>query len=252
MENVIGIMLSAQADVQRTLGNDLANMADENRMRYMTEMAFSLCDEVHEAMGEVGWKSWAKSNHINAEEFMGEMTDAWLFFMNLMLAAGMTAEDLILRTAKKQDNTLARFFGGYDGKSTKCPKCQRAYDNDGVKCTPAHAGPEGAGAARCGYEDVSGNVSCASCGRQINDVAPFVMCRPANAYQGTVAFCETNGQHLAPITLPDWSTHCMACCAPLNEFGCNNPSKQGMGWCGRYKAAHSDHYGLLHPSHGKP
>lgn len=191
MKDILEAMLAAQADVQKTLGNDIPNMPDVDRMRYMTEMAWSACDEIHEAMGEVGWKSWATSNHINREEFMGEMTDAWLFFMNLMMAGGMTAEDLIERTSKKQDNTLMRFATGYDGRSTKCPRCKRAYDNEGVKCKPGAVGELG----QCAYVStpaapivVDPETQCIVCGYHYGDTH----CAPASD-QG-FGWCHTRSK----------------------------------------------------------
>lgn len=139
IRDIMEAMLESQRLVQQGYGHTFPKSPEET-MRYLTEMAYSTCDEIHEAMGETGWKSWTSSNHINREEFMGEMADAFLFFMNMMLAADMTAQELIERVAKKQDNSYKRQTNGYDGVSTKCPVCQRAYDNDGVKCTPDTCG----------------------------------------------------------------------------------------------------------------
>lgn len=243
-------MLADQAEAQKTIGNDHTAMTPDQWADHMRTMAFSVCDEVHEAMAEVGWKPWATSRHINSEEFMGEMTDAWLFFMNMMIAGGMTAEDLIARTAKKQNNLLNRIASGYDGRTTKCGRCKRAYDNEGVKCRPGKFGELG----QCAYVSNSPDLSltsfviCSSCTTPLDDAHPLATCRPASAYQGTAGYCDRNG-YLPAIQLPDWSTHCMACCASLDRFGCVNPSKQGMGWCARYKSAHSDNHGLMHTSH---
>lgn len=151
--DIVTAMIESQRILQEAHGHDFKNMTDIQRMEYIRTMTLACTDELHEALKETGWKPWASSNHINHEEWMGEMADAWLFFMNLMLVGGMTAEDLISRTAKKQENAYVRMNNGYDGVSTKCPVCRRAYDNEGVKCTPVHAGPDGAGAAgvRCYY-----------------------------------------------------------------------------------------------------
>jgi hypothetical protein len=136
IRDILTAMVESQRLVQREYGHDFDAMTDVERMAYLTTMTTACSGELHEALAETGWKPWASSNHINREEWMGEMADAWLFFMNLMLAGGMTGEDLIERTAKKQDNSYKRIKEGYDGVSTKCPVCRRAYDNDGVKCKP--------------------------------------------------------------------------------------------------------------------
>lgn len=195
IKDVFQAMLESQRMVQEGYKHTFPKSPEET-MRYLTEMAYSVCDEVHEAMGETGWKSWTSSNHINREEFMGEMADAFLFFMNMMLAAGMTSDELIERVAKKQDNSFKRQKYGYDGVSDKCPKCKRAYDNKGVKCTPAHAGPDGAGAARCGYEEPLPN--------GIGIVSSEV----------------------------DTSTCCGFCNMEYGEFKCHPATAGGFGWCG--------------------
>jgi dUTPase-like protein len=165
--DIMAAMLESQRLVQQEYGHDFKTMTDEERMRYLTTMTAACTGELHEALAETGWKPWASSNHINREEWMGEMADAWLFFMNLMLAGGMTAQDLIERTAKKQDNSYKRIKNGYDGVSSKCPICRRAYDNEGVKCVPGAVGE----LDRCAYikprniGTVSSNVNTATaCG----------------------------------------------------------------------------------------
>lgn len=174
MTDMLAVMLAAQRDVQLTLtGEDPGKLEGDRFADYMRTMGWSCADELHEAVNETGWKPWATSRHINREEFMGEMTDAWLFFMNLMLAGGMTADDLIDRTAKKQDNALARFAAKYDGVTTKCPLCKRAYDNDGVKCEPAndaHPNPI------CAYIAVPkpGVPSCPVCGHAYSNKPDWV------------------------------------------------------------------------------
>lgn len=172
------IMLAGQHDAQRTIGHEFSTMTDEERAGFISIMVLACEDELHEALGEVGWKPWATSRHINKEEYMGELTDAWLFLMNLMLAGGMTADDLIRLTAKKQDNLIRRVSKGYDGQTTKCPKCKRAYDNDGVKCTPE----------ACGYPvtiPINPDNRCTSCGYAYIDVR----CYPASS-QG-FGWCDT-------------------------------------------------------------
>jgi hypothetical protein len=58
--------------------------------------------------------------------------------MNLMLAGGVTIPELHQAVDQKQTKNLQRWTDGYDAKITKCPKCRRAYDDDGVKCYPGN------------------------------------------------------------------------------------------------------------------
>lgn len=106
------------------------------RMEYIREQALALSDELHEALAETGWKTWATSNHINRDAYAGELADVFIFFMNLMLIADITPSELMEIVRAKQIKNHKRQDDGYDGVTTKCPSCKRAYDDDAVKCTP--------------------------------------------------------------------------------------------------------------------
>lgn len=95
----------------------------------------ALTDELHELLGEVGWKPWAKSKHINLEAARGELIDAMHFMANLALVLGLTdADDIMRRYHLKHAKNAKRQEEGYDGVSTKCPGCNRALDDEAVEC----------------------------------------------------------------------------------------------------------------------
>lgn len=129
-------MLKMQKDLQLVFnkGKRIEDFTDGERMDAILLNVTACTDELHEALGETGWKPWATSNHLNREEFHAELVDAWHFFMNLMLHSGMTADDLYHGYIKKNASNLKRQAEGYDGVSTKCPGCHRAYDDPAVKC----------------------------------------------------------------------------------------------------------------------
>lgn len=120
-----------QADVY---GTDPAELPMGDRLNFLTVMNLALQDELHEALAETGWKPWATSKHINEDAYKGELVDAWHFFMNLCLAAGMSADELHDRYIAKRLKNIKRQEDGYDGVSTKCPGCKRALDDDAVGC----------------------------------------------------------------------------------------------------------------------
>lgn len=92
-------------------------------------------DELHELLGEIGWKPWATSKHINLEAARGEWIDAMHFMGNLALVLGMDdADDILARYHKKHEKNAKRQEEGYDGVTTKCPGCGRALDDDAVEC----------------------------------------------------------------------------------------------------------------------
>lgn len=128
-------MLTGQSQLQRTLlGVFPSQLSDEQKMQYITEQALAVSAEVHEALNETGHKSWASSNHIHREAYVSELRDAWQHLMNLMLVVDVTPTELVGLTLDKHQTNLARIREGYDGVTTKCPSCKRAYDDAAVRC----------------------------------------------------------------------------------------------------------------------
>jgi len=132
--------LARMLDMQRRLQLSMpdpnkvpADLRGDERAAFLTWNAWALSDEVHEMMGETGWKPWATSRHLNVEQALKEMVDAWHFFMNILLViggeAGWTTEQLaaefIDRYVAKNAVNAARQADGYDGVTSKCPRCRR-------------------------------------------------------------------------------------------------------------------------------
>lgn len=117
-------------------GHHPATLTDPLKMQYIRTQALALTDELHEALGETGWKDWTTSNHINRDAYMGELADVFIFLMNLMLVGDITPTDLMMVTRKKIAKNHKRQDDGYDGVTEKCPGCKRAYDDDAVLCQP--------------------------------------------------------------------------------------------------------------------
>lgn len=123
-------MLEAQLKLQRELGNRIDAMDDEERIRYLKDNVIALISELNEFLGEIGWKPWASSRHINRFAAFGELRDAWQFLMNLMLATldrspSMIAAQLETELYLKHSVNRARHESGYDGIADKCPSCKR-------------------------------------------------------------------------------------------------------------------------------
>lgn len=128
-------MMELQFTLQRELGTDIEKMTPTELMAFVREQVLACEDELHEALQETGWKTWAKNPHINEEAFRAELIDAWQFLMNLMWVAGMTPEMLFVGHAKKVTKNRIRNETNYDGVSTKCLVCRRALDDAAVWCT---------------------------------------------------------------------------------------------------------------------
>lgn len=124
-------MFNAQRDLQiKAYGKDPSTIVDpEEQVQFIKDMVLAASDELHEFLGEIGWKPWATSRHINTEDAKGELVDLWHFFMNLMLAIGMTPLDLFEGYMEKRGRNIKRQADGYDGVAGKCQSCGRALDD---------------------------------------------------------------------------------------------------------------------------
>jgi dimeric dUTPase (all-alpha-NTP-PPase superfamily) len=133
----LDIMMATQAEFQQKInGYPLSQQDDETRIKNFKVSMLALTDELHEALHEMGWKEWATSRHFNGERVKSELIDAWHFFMNLCLHAGMTPDELFRGYQEKQIVNRQRQYQGYDGVSTKCPRCKGAYDDKSTRCVP--------------------------------------------------------------------------------------------------------------------
>lgn len=133
-------MMDRQNALQRdSFGHDFTTMTEEERVLFARDQILALLDEMHEALAEIGWKPWATSRHMNRDAFVGELVDAWHFLMNLLLSAHVTPEEFFSLYVAKNEKNARRQNDGYDGVSTKCPGCKRAYDDTAVLCSPSPA-----------------------------------------------------------------------------------------------------------------
>ena len=128
--------LEAQLALQiESFGTDPRLLDDVQKTEWIRWNVLALEDELHEALAETGWKPWATSNHINRDAFVSELVDAFHFLMNLMLVVGCDADEFLAKYGEKRGINAKRQADGYDGVSTKCPKCKRALDDPAVGCT---------------------------------------------------------------------------------------------------------------------
>jgi NTP pyrophosphatase (non-canonical NTP hydrolase) len=135
-----GLYVAQRAFQARLMGDVPSALEGTERKAYVREQALALTDELHEALAEIGWKSWATSTHLNREAYKGELADVLIFLMNLMLVADITPSELMESIKAKQVNNHKRQDDGYDGVTTKCPRCKRASDDNAVKCRPHGTG----------------------------------------------------------------------------------------------------------------
>jgi hypothetical protein len=120
-------MLAMQRSLQNRYGKDPGSLVGDERAAYVRDMVLAVTDELHEALGETGWKPWASSRHLNRAEYMGELVDVWHFFMNLLLVANITWDEFSdAYISKNAENIRRQELGlAYDGIQGKCPACKR-------------------------------------------------------------------------------------------------------------------------------
>lgn len=118
---------------ETSFGVNYAELAGERLADYLLMNAFALADELHEAMAECRWKSWAVNRgELDQVAFAAEMVDLLHFAANMLVAAGVTDDQLWQEYHAKQDRNAVRQAapGGYDAVASKCPNtsCRRELD----------------------------------------------------------------------------------------------------------------------------
>lgn len=152
-------MMHRQFDLQvNSFKNDPRQMTREQRIEFIHWNNTALIDELHEMLGEIGWKPWASSKHIHTDTALKEMVDAFHFFMNILLAlycqmdddmgastdieddTSLMADDFVMRYFSKAGVNEARQEEGYDGVTGKCTLCRRDMKESALHLC---GGPEG-------------------------------------------------------------------------------------------------------------
>jgi dimeric dUTPase (all-alpha-NTP-PPase superfamily) len=135
MEDILAQMLNLQENLQKymkPIGRIPAELTGDDRAEFLRWNVVALEDELHEMLGEVGWKPWATSRHLNGTPALKEMVDAWHFFLNILLVIGaeleLTNEDLAQRFyhsyVGKNAINRERQLSNYDGLTSKCLFCK--------------------------------------------------------------------------------------------------------------------------------
>jgi hypothetical protein len=127
-ERDMGRLLASQLELQqRSFSTDPRTLRGDARADYAEWNAFALEDEIHEAMQELKWKPWlttGRGDWVNRDAFVQELVDAFHFFMNLLLLAGVVdgvwtpqqlADEFTARYIEKREVNVRRQAEGYDG-----------------------------------------------------------------------------------------------------------------------------------------
>lgn len=120
--NSLATMLDMQTAFQRRVDPRFESADLKERAAFIRDHFVYLDQELQEALYEVPffkhWKDYTKMTDEEIEEaytkYKEELVDAMHFFMNLMIAAGMTAEDMFSMYLDKNKENIRRQDEGYD------------------------------------------------------------------------------------------------------------------------------------------
>ena len=119
--NQLAIIMEMQGALQKRLGNNFAEMSAEERAEFMRDHRGYLEDELAEALYEMpNYKTWKDYSAMSEEaravawsKVRMELVDALHFFMNLLLCAGMTADEVFSMYVAKNHENHRRQDAGY-------------------------------------------------------------------------------------------------------------------------------------------
>lgn len=106
-------IMNKQAELQLRLGTNFAELTDKERAEFMRNHRGYLADELAEALYEMpNYKLWKDYSNMDEEarnvawqKVRMELIDCLHFFVNLLLCAGMTAEEVhYMYMAKNKEN----------------------------------------------------------------------------------------------------------------------------------------------------
>jgi dimeric dUTPase (all-alpha-NTP-PPase superfamily) len=108
----LDIMLEMQKDLQEKINKEKFGNLEFNQ-EYINHMTVALTDEIFEALRETPFKYWKKNQVLNKDNFQKELIDAWHFFMNLLIAGGITADKLYEMYCEKNKINYERVKNNY-------------------------------------------------------------------------------------------------------------------------------------------
>lgn len=132
LEDLMTMQRKLQDHIRDNQGRPrVSQMDDAQQSEYIAEDVLALEDELHEALDNVGWKSWAKEKGIiDRKQYLGEIVDGLFFWLNLANVAGASADEIEQIYVAKHARNMERYARGTEGYSMvegKCPGCHRDH-----------------------------------------------------------------------------------------------------------------------------
>lgn len=123
---MLATIMNKQRELQERLGYDFSKMTEAERAEFMRNHRGYLEDEVAEALYEMpGYKTWKDYSGMSDEakeiawaKVRMELIDAFHFFINLLLGAGFTADEVFKMYMMKNAENHRRQDAGYTSDVT--------------------------------------------------------------------------------------------------------------------------------------
>lgn len=118
----IGVMLECQKAFQRRVDPRCESTDLKERAAFIRDHYVYLDQELQEMLYEVPffkhWKDYSRMTNSEIEEAYykakEELIDSWHFFMNLMIALNMSADEMLQMYLEKNKENIRRQNEGYD------------------------------------------------------------------------------------------------------------------------------------------
>lgn len=113
--------LDRQRRLQYAYGLDVDHLEGHDRNQAMFGMLVAMEDEIHEVMRTFSWRSWASGDEFSEDHCREELRDVFQFFMNCMMIAGLTPDDLERRLEEKTRINYRRLQHDYSDRIDDAP-----------------------------------------------------------------------------------------------------------------------------------
>lgn len=135
LRKIFGLQFNLQTKIRARAGQcPIAEQTLEQRITAIVGNVFALEHEAHELVDEMKWKDWtAGPPYLNRDAAVKEAIDMLHFLVNIFLHLGATPEEVLTRYVRKNEVNHDRQDAGYDGVSTKCPRCDRALEDVAIR-----------------------------------------------------------------------------------------------------------------------
>lgn len=135
-------IMKMQGDLQKRLGTNFSEMTLEERAAFMRNHRGYLADEVAEALYEMpNYKLWKDYSNMSDEavsiawqKVRMELIDSLHFFVNLLLCAGMTADEVYEMYMAKNKENHRRQDEGYTADKSYRDQAVEDVMNDNPTC----------------------------------------------------------------------------------------------------------------------